>query len=343
MHTSQDDKVDEYAWKTQSINEPGASENISNMKALSADPDFSQTVIDELYCPKPKYVPVAFALALVLGIFGAHRFYLGKTLTATLMFLSAGGGLVWWLIDVFRIRKIVAEHNRIEKARQQADLPPQNLAFLPAKDTFRIDELPAWLPKRSSRSRVYGSLFLLTLIGFILGVISGPTGTYEPTIILLIFIVASLTTARWKVAARIPVIASLTRWVHRLRLYYYSVDPGNIWWLSLRPIYGVFYAPFNLKARAEVRLYLELGLIFSVLFFASDLIELSQYDSVAQGLGLTIAELVQTLIFTYLFVAPVGALLTTQILLSRRDWVIWLLSLACVLGIWTGLNLTGGI
>ena len=31
------------------------------------------------------------------------------------------------------------------------------------------------------------------------------------------------------------------------------------------------------------------------------------------GIGLAIAEFVQTLVFTYLFVAPVGALLTTQI------------------------------
>ncbi|MGB2426851.1 MAG: TM2 domain-containing protein [Alteromonas sp.] len=313
------------------------------MKALTDDPDFSQTVIDELYCPKPKYASVALLLAIFLGLFGGHRFYLGMVLTGTVMFLSAGGGFICWIVDIFRIKTLVREHNQRQQERQDAGLPPNDLAFLPPKVDFTINRPAAWLPKRSSKGRVYGSLFLLTLIGFILGVISGPTGTYEPTIILIIFIIASLVTARIKLAAQVPLIASLTRWVHRLRLYYYSVDPGNIWLLGLRPLYGVFFAPFTKKARAEVRLYFELGLIFSILFVVSDLFEIAQQNSIWAGIGRAIAEFVQTLIFTYLFVAPVGALLTTQILLSRRDWVIWLLSAACVYGIYIGLNLTGGI
>jgi hypothetical protein len=313
------------------------------MKAHLADPDFSQSVIDELYFPRPKYTTLALVLGIFLGLFGAHRFYLGKTLTAALMFLTVGGGLIWWLVDLFFIKKMVVNHNKLERERQESGLPPQNLSFLPSKEAFVVDELPAWLPKRSSRGRVYGSFFLLSLIGFILGVISGPTGTYEPTIILLVFIITSITTARWKMASQIPVVATLTRWVHRLRLYYHTVDPGNIWLLGLRPIYGVFFAPFNRKARAEVRLYLELGLIFSILFVASDLVEIAQSDSIWEGIGLMVAELLQTLIFTYLFVAPVGALLTTQILLSRRDWVIWVLSIACIYFVYVGLKLTGGI
>ncbi|WP_395344697.1 TM2 domain-containing protein [Ningiella sp. W23] len=311
--------------------------------AFSPDPDFSQTVIDELYCPKFKYVPVAFIVGLLFGIFGGHRFYLGKTLSATAMLLTGGGALVWWLIDMFNIKTMVFEHNREEKARNDAGEPPQSLAFLPSKTALIINEPPGWVARRSSKSRVYGSLFLLTLIGFILGVISGPTGTYEPTIILLIFILASLTAARWKLAAKVPIIAALTRWVHKLRLYYYSVDPGNIWVLSLRPIYGVFFAPFSAKARAEVRLYLELGLIFSILFFAANILEISQYASIWTGISLAFAEFLQTLIFTYLFVAPVGALLTTQILLSRRDWVVWTMSIACLGSIYVGLDLTNGI
>lgn len=313
------------------------------MKAFSADPDFSQSVVDELYRPKPKYIPVAIILGIFLGVFGVHRFYLGKTLTATLMLLTVGGALVWWLIDLLQIKKMVNEYNLRERECQDAGEPPQILAFLPPKDALIRNELPAWLPKRNSKSRVYGSLFLLTLIGFILGVISGPTGTYEPTIILAVFIITSLTAARWKLAAKIPIVASLTRWNHKLRLYYYSVDPGNIWLLVSRPIYGLFFAPFNKKARAEVRLYLELGLVFSIMFFILDLREISQYDSIWLGVGFHISEFFQTLVFTYVFVAPVGALLTTQILLSRRDWVIWILSTACILAIFVGLKLTGGI
>ena len=313
------------------------------MNEFSADPDFSQTVIDDLYCYKPKFTSVALILVIFLGPLGIHRFYLGKTLTATLMLLSAGGGLIWWIIDIFLIKKIVKEHNDDEERRQEAGEPPQDLAFLPFKKDLKINEPPVWMPKRNSKGRIYGSWFLLTLVGFILGVIAGPTGTYEPTIILMVFIVASLTAARWRFASNIPVVASLTRWVHRLRLYYYSVDPGNIWLLSLRPVYGVFLTPFTPKGRAEVRLYLELGLMFSILFALSDFIEIYQNEHLWEGIGLAIAELVQTLIFTYIFVAPIGALLTTQILLSRHDWVIWLLSASCFTGVFLGLRLTGGL
>ena len=313
------------------------------MKALNADPDFSQQVLEELYRPRAKHLPVAVALAVVFGLFGFHRFYLGKTLTGALMLLTAGGGILWWLIDLVRIKKIVSQYNLKQQQRLEAGQPPQGLAFLPPKRAMLTNELPHWFARRCSKSRVYGSFFLLTLIGFVLGVISGSTGTYEPTVILMIFITVSLTAARFRLARKIPVIASLTRWVHKLRLYYYHVDPGNIWLLGLRPIYGVFIAPFRPKAWAEVRLYLELGIVFALLFFVSDMMEIAQHDSIWEGLSLMLAEFLQTLIFTYLFVAPVGALLTTQILLSRKDWVIWLLSIACITGVFIGLNLTGGI
>jgi hypothetical protein len=214
---------------------------------------------------------------------------------------------------------------------------------LPPKKALKINEAPAWVLHRNSKARIYGSLFLLSLVGFVLGAVSGSSGTFEPSIILVIFIVASLTAARWKTAVKIPFVYALTRWVHRLRLYYYSVDPGNIWLLGLRPIYGLFIAPFIKKTRAEVALYLELGVFFSLVFFALDLVEILQYESLWVGISLSIAELIQTIIYTFLFVAPIGALLTTQILLSRSDRVIWLLSLACVFSIYLGFKVVGAI
>ncbi len=38
-------------------------------------------------------------LAFFLGIFGAHRFYVGKIQTGLLMLLTLGGLGVWWLWD----------------------------------------------------------------------------------------------------------------------------------------------------------------------------------------------------------------------------------------------------
>jgi hypothetical protein len=46
---------------------------------------------------------VALALAVVLGPFGGHRFYLGKTGTGVLMLATLGGLGIWYLYDVILI------------------------------------------------------------------------------------------------------------------------------------------------------------------------------------------------------------------------------------------------
>jgi hypothetical protein len=42
---------------------------------------------------------VALVLGLVLGVFGAHRFYVGKIGTGLLMLCTAGGLGIWYLVD----------------------------------------------------------------------------------------------------------------------------------------------------------------------------------------------------------------------------------------------------
>lgn len=42
-------------------------------------------------------------LCFLLGIFGAHRFYVGKKLSGTLMLISFGGVGLWTLIDMVMI------------------------------------------------------------------------------------------------------------------------------------------------------------------------------------------------------------------------------------------------
>jgi TM2 domain-containing membrane protein YozV len=44
---------------------------------------------------------IAIALCAFLGMFGAHRFYAGKTLTGVLMLLTLGGLGIWICIDYF--------------------------------------------------------------------------------------------------------------------------------------------------------------------------------------------------------------------------------------------------
>jgi hypothetical protein len=46
---------------------------------------------------------VALALAIVLGVFGAHRFYAGKVGTGLLQLATLGGMGIWYLYDVIMV------------------------------------------------------------------------------------------------------------------------------------------------------------------------------------------------------------------------------------------------
>jgi TM2 domain-containing membrane protein YozV len=49
-----------------------------------------------------KFLP-ALLLAIFLGAFGAHRFYVGKTGTAVIQLLTCGGATIWALVDIIMI------------------------------------------------------------------------------------------------------------------------------------------------------------------------------------------------------------------------------------------------
>jgi TM2 domain-containing membrane protein YozV len=53
--------------------------------------------------PSEKSRGVAFALAALLGPFGAHRFYVGKTGTGVLMLCTVGGLGLWYLYDLIMV------------------------------------------------------------------------------------------------------------------------------------------------------------------------------------------------------------------------------------------------
>jgi TM2 domain len=50
--------------------------------------------------PSDRSRGVATALAVLLGPFGAHRFYVGKNGTGALMIATLGGLGLWWLYDL---------------------------------------------------------------------------------------------------------------------------------------------------------------------------------------------------------------------------------------------------
>jgi TM2 domain-containing membrane protein YozV len=50
-----------------------------------------------------KRILPAFVLCLVFGVFGAHRFYVGKVGTGVLQLVTLGGLGIWFLIDLILI------------------------------------------------------------------------------------------------------------------------------------------------------------------------------------------------------------------------------------------------
>ena len=45
----------------------------------------------------------ALLLAFFLGVFGAHRFYVGTFWTGLILLLTGGGFGIWWVIDCILI------------------------------------------------------------------------------------------------------------------------------------------------------------------------------------------------------------------------------------------------
>ena len=84
---------------------------------------------------------VALALAAVLGPFGAHRFYVGKTGTGMLMLCTLGGAGLWWLYDVILVSggsfrdaegRLVSKWDPEEPSRRPAELADEVLDELGA-------------------------------------------------------------------------------------------------------------------------------------------------------------------------------------------------------------------
>ena len=53
--------------------------------------------------PSDKSRGVATALASLLGLFGAHRFYVGKIGTGILQLVTLGGLGIWMLVDLIML------------------------------------------------------------------------------------------------------------------------------------------------------------------------------------------------------------------------------------------------
>jgi TM2 domain-containing membrane protein YozV len=271
---------------------------------------------------------IAWVLWALTGILGGHRFYLDRMGTGLLMLFTGGGAVIWWIVDAFLLRKMLLAINADQAQREATGQPPIALSFMPPSRGATLPAAPDWVAKRGGERRLIGDGLVLVIAGVGVGAFSSATGNYEAVITIIALGAITLLGARWDALAKIPVLDGLDRWSHRLRLYYWYNDPGGPLELFFRPIVGLLTAPFRKKARAEAWLYLQAGAWFTIVFTGIDVVQATgigtaQLDFQVGGFFL---DLALTFASIYAFAAPMGAILTTHVLLEKSDFVVWLLT-----------------
>lgn len=311
------------------------------------DPDFAEEILADLYTYRPKRLWLAWLLWGLLGLMGGHRFYLGRHGTGILMLLTVGGAGLWWLVDAFLLTPAVREHNREQNRREAAGEPPIGLEFMPPLSREVLERPPAWARRWKEKGpggqalRLLGDAAVLLVVGAALGAVAREAGVWEA--ILAVVALAALTSAGAAAGGwiHLPLVRDLVRWGHRVRLFYYRNRPGTPPALLVRPLTGAVLAPFRRLDRAEARLYVELGGVFTLAFLLLDLVE----AVIAEGLaalsigGLTslwAEEAVVTFLVIYCFATPVGAVLTFNLLTRSTHLVPRLLAALTLVAIGVG-------
>jgi len=298
--------------------------------------DFAEEVLAELYEYPRKKKHVAWLLWAVLGIFGGHRYYLGRPGTGLLMTFTGGGALVWWIVDWWYVPKFLAAYNAEQARREGAGEPPVELAFMPSRSPDVLSRPPEWTLTWHERSRArnvlrfLGDVLVLIIAGSVTGALWDEPGGREAAAAVISLIVVTMLGGYAGQLDRVPLLHALLRWSHRLRLFYYFNRPGSPPALMVRGITVIFLAPFRRRDRAEVRMYLQLGAAFTAIFLGLNVFEQVVLPFFFDGLGaispfrlfgLWLQEGVMTFIATYAFAAPVGAVLTLY-MLTRRTHVV---------------------
>jgi TM2 domain-containing membrane protein YozV len=316
----------------------------------NVDPDFASEVLADLYSYRRKRRWVAYLLWGTLGWFGAHRFYLERPGTGLLMLITLGGSFFWWMADVFFIGSMVKTHNDQQELRKRVGLPPLELAFMPPLNRRVLDRPPEWTERwqtggqRQRRLRFAGDVVVLVVTGIGLGVVARSFGVYEAIVPVLVLTALTAAGASSGRLHHLPVLRTLVAWSHRLRLFYYYNKPGSPLALLFRPVTGAILAPFRQRARAEVRLYLELGAVFTLLFMLEDLVSALLEEGIAalapaSLARLWITEVTLNFLAIYAFSTPIGAVLTLYLLVRPTHTLARTLSVVVVGVILLGLTL----
>jgi len=300
------------------------------------DADFSRAVLEQLYSYPHKKRAVAWFLWLFLGWAGAHRFYLNREFTGLAMLFTGGGGLFWWGADGFFVDDMVRKYNTDQELREKEGRPPRELDAMPRLDEIDPDRTPQWVEKWQARGRfqrllrLSGDVLVLMFVGTILGGLVGDTeGALEAAVavLLLVGLTAMGSGPDW--IEEVAGVRGLPRWNHQLRLFYMHNPPGSPLRLIFRPLTAFVTAPFRSRAKAEARLYVELGAVFTAFFLPLEVVpEIivpailpSQSVSLRGFMAGWAGEVFMTFFLVYGFATPVGAILNRHLLIEETHTI----------------------
>ena len=302
-------------------------------------PEVSEQLFRELHTYPRKYLTFTRLLWAVFGLLGGHRFYLGKVGSGIGMLCSLGGLGVWWIVDGFKLRAMVASFNEEQESRENQGLPPIDMDFVPVVHPRELAGVPEWGKERKAKGKLVGELIAdaiaLSFFGYILGSFTQSVDYHTAALAIVVLIVTVNFVDLLIPWHHLPAVKSIIHWDYRLRLFYHFNSPGRRLALYFRPLVGLFHAPFNKKSRSEVLLYLEIGSIFFAInamfsLAGGELWEhLSQlefsnfFESWTRGVVLGFFGM-------YALAAPIGSILMKHILLQRPNFVRWVLSLLVI-------------
>lgn len=310
-------------------------------------------LIRELHTYPVKHPVVTRIIWAVFGIMGGHRFYLGHIGIGALQLLTFGGVLVWWIIDGFKLKELIKAYNDDQSKREQDGRPPIGMDYVPVVEPEVLAMPPIWAQQkiqegktihgqRARIAEVIADLLAVVFFGFVLGAFTAGTEyrmaawTVGAILIMINFADYMIPVHHW------PFANGMIHWDYRLRLFYHFNQPGRRLMLYLRPIIGLFHAPFQKKHRAEVLLYLEIGSVFIATravmgLWGGETWDLLSTFDIGGFLETWIKSIVIGFFAIYAFAAPIGAILMKHVLLRRPNYVKWMLSLVVLLFMILGL------
>ncbi len=268
-------------------------------------------------------------LWLFTGIFGGHRYYLHQVGPGVLMTLTYGGAGIWWLLDGFRLGRMLEAYNGEQNFRRKRGLPPMELDFMPTLDTRLLERRPPWFLGASvARRRLGRDALVVGFVAAVLGSVCTDSDwrqiQLEPIAGLLALL--ALVQARPQLLAlrRHRFVQEILQWHLKLKLYYHQNAVPPPFELLFRPLLGLFTVAFRRRRSGEARLYMELGVVFTVIFSLVDIARGTYWPQLASAdfSGLLRAWLGNTVVqffVMYSCLTPIGATLLKHELMLKPD------------------------